>query len=98
MKNDAERYSLLIVDDAPTNIQALASLLKDEYRILVAPNGEKALQIARSAFPPDLILLDVQMPLMDGYEVCRRLKSESPSNRIPVIFVTARSGAEDEEL
>ena len=98
MKNDGERYSLLIVDDAPTNIHALASLLKDEYRILVAPDGEKALQIARGEFPPDLILLDVQMPQMDGYEVCRRLKSGSPSNRIPVIFVTARNAAEDEEL
>ncbi len=98
MSKEEARRTILIVDDAPANIQALGSLLKDEYRILVARHGEKALQIARGNFPPDLILLDIQMPDMDGYEVCRRLKSESPLNRIPVIFVTAKSGADEEEL
>ena len=98
MNRAGEKHTVLIVDDAPTNIQALANLLKEEYRILVASSGEKALRIARGDSPPDLILLDVQMPGMDGYEVCRHLKSESPANRIPVIFVTAKSGAENEEL
>jgi diguanylate cyclase (GGDEF)-like protein len=98
MSKEEARRTILIVDDAPANIQALGSLLKDEYRILVARHGEKALQIAREDSPPDLILLDIQMPDMDGYEVCRRLKSESPLNRIPVIFVTAKSGADEEEL
>ena len=96
--SDSDVRTILIVDDAPANIRALASLLKGEYRILVALNGEKALEIVRGESPPDLILLDIQMPGMDGYEVCRRLKSESPSNRIPVIFVTAKSGADEEEL
>ncbi len=98
MKKNEEKRSILIVDDAPANIQALANLLKEEYRILVALHGEKALQIARGECPPDLILLDIQMPSMNGHEVCRRLKSEGSTNRIPVIFVTAKSGAEEEEL
>ncbi len=96
--SDTDLRTILIVDDAPANIRALASLLKGEYRILVALSGEKALEIVRGESPPDLILLDIEMPGMDGYEVCRRLKSESPSNRIPVIFVTAKSGADEEEL
>ncbi len=96
--SDNDVRTILIVDDAPANIRALASLLKGEYRILVALSGEKALEIVRGESPPDLILLDIQMPGMDGYEVCRRLKSESPTNRIPVIFVTAKSGADEEEL
>ncbi len=66
--------TILVVDDTPTNLMLLSSLLKDDYRVQVANTGEKALAIAASDSPPDLILLDIMMPGMDGYEVCRRLK------------------------
>jgi len=89
---------ILIVDDEPTNIQALAHLLKADYRIRVASSGEKALEIAATDPQPDLILLDVVMPAPDGYEVCRRLKAEPHTHDLPVIFVTGRDSAADEEL
>lgn len=92
------KQSVLIVDDTPDNIELLASILKDEYRVRVASTGEKALRIACSAEPPDLILLDIMMPGMSGLEVCRRLKANPDRRRIPIIFVTAMSSIEDEEL
>lgn len=92
-----EKRSVLIVDDQPDNIHALGKLIKDEYRIMAATSGARALEIAESDNPPDLILLDVMMPEMDGYEVCRRLKQNEQTNSIPVIFVTAMDSAEDEE-
>jgi diguanylate cyclase (GGDEF)-like protein len=88
--------SVLIVDDMPANIQLLAEVLKSDYRVRVASQGDKALEIACSDSPPDLILLDIMMPGMDGYEVCQRLKADEKTNAIPVIFVTAKSGADDE--
>ena len=90
-------YRALIVDDEPGNLQALAKLLKEEARVQVAKNGEKALEIAAGDPPPDLILLDIQMPGIDGYEVCHRLKQDPQTSDIPVIFVTARDSASDEE-
>ena len=95
MENDA-RQTVLVVDDAPENIDVLVGVLNEEYRVKAATSGERALQIATSAATPDLVLLDITMPLMDGYEVCRRLKSNPATRRIPVIFVTARGDAEDE--
>ncbi|MBF0468579.1 MAG: response regulator [Desulfamplus sp.] len=92
-----EKSTILIVDDQPVNIQALSMLLKENYRILVANNGLKALQIASGTNPPDLILLDITMPEMDGYEVCRRLKADGRTKDISVVFVTARNEVEDEE-
>jgi len=89
--------SLLIVDDIPTNVKILANALKDEYRIQVANNGSKAISIAQSDTPPDLILLDIVMPDMNGYEVCRLLKSDPQTNSIPIIFVSALGEAVDEE-
>ena len=89
---------VLIVDDVPTNIRILADALKKDYRIKVASNGEDALERAQLEPHPDLILLDVMMPNLDGYEVCRRLKSNPVTQSIPVIFVTAKSAEEDEEL
>ena len=88
-----------MVDDEPPNIQALGTLLKDEYRIQVANSGEKALAIVQDeAQPlPDLILLDIQMPGIDGYEVCRTLKEDPKTEGIVVIFVTARDATSDEE-
>jgi len=88
--------SVLVVDDAPVNVQTLARALKDTYRIRVASGGLEALAIAESDDPPDIILLDIMMPEMDGYEVCRRLKQNLQTRGIPVIFITAKDGCEDE--
>lgn len=91
-----EKSTILVVDDAPENLTLMAGLLKDDYRVKVANNGEKALAIARSEPQPDLILLDIMMPGMDGYEVCRRLKEDIATSQIPVIFLTARTDVADE--
>lgn len=99
MSNNDPRQVILVVDDEPTNIQALGNLLKDDYRIRVANSGEKTLALLQGAGRslPDLILLDVQMPGIDGYEICRRLKDDLNTSSIPIIFVTARSATSDEE-
>lgn len=89
---------ILIVDDTPDNISLLSGLLKDQYKIKIATNGLKALQIASSRPGPDLILLDVMMPEMDGYETCRRLKADPATVDIPIIFLTAKSQVQDEEM
>ena len=88
--------SVLVVDDTPDNLTLMAELLESDYDVRVANNGEKALAIACSANPPDLILLDIMMPVMDGYEVMRRLKQNPVSMHIPAIFLTAKSEIEDE--
>jgi diguanylate cyclase (GGDEF)-like protein len=88
---------ILIVDDTPTNIQVLAEALRPDYRVKVAPNGKAAFEVIAKGMP-DLILLDVMMPEMDGYEVCRRLKTQPETKEIPVIFITAKSDVLDEEL
>jgi diguanylate cyclase (GGDEF)-like protein len=92
-----QKSTILIVDDQPFIIQTLSKLLKDEYRVLAATSGKKALDIATGDSPPDVIILDVSMPEMDGYEVCRRLKSHRPTEHIPVVFLTAKKEAEEEE-
>jgi adenylate cyclase len=92
-----DRKLVLIVDDTPTNVAVVSGVLKDAYRTKVATNGEKALAIATAAEKPDLILLDVMMPGMDGYEVCRRLKADPATREIPVIFLTAKTEEVDEE-
>jgi len=91
-----QKQTVLIVDDSPENITVLGALLRTDYTVRVATNGEKALKIMDSDNPPDLILLDVMMPGMDGYEVCRRLKADSRTQNIPVIFITAKTSEEDE--
>lgn len=88
-------YSLLVVDDVPANIYELLEALKDSYRIQVANSGAKALEIVHGSTPPDLILLDVLMPEMDGYEVCRRIKSTPEGKNIPVIFVTVADAVKE---
>ena len=90
--------SVLIVDDTPTNVGVISGVLKDFYKTKVATNGEKALVLASASEKPDLILLDVMMPGMDGYEVCRRLKANPLTRDIPVIFLTAKTNAVDEEI
>ncbi len=82
------KQTILVVDDTPDNITLLSSLLKGQYRLKVATSGEKALEIAESG-EPDLILLDIMMPGMDGYEVCRRLKADARMREMPVIFLSA---------
>jgi serine phosphatase RsbU (regulator of sigma subunit) len=88
--------TVLVVDDTPENIDLLDGVLNQDYKIKAALNGEKAVKIAGSENPPDIILLDIMMPGMDGYEVCRRLKSEVKTQDIPVIFVTSMREVEDE--
>ncbi len=92
-----EKRLILLVDDTPENIDVLSGLLSKEYRIKVALNGERALKIAGSTPAPDLILLDVMMPGMDGFEVCRLLKENSSTQDIPIIFVTAKAEMSDEK-
>ncbi|MBV8250384.1 MAG: two-component system response regulator [Comamonas sp.] len=89
--------TILIVDDTPQNIAFMAGLLKERYRTRIATNGERALQAAAMLPPPDLILLDIMMPDMDGFEVCRRLKATPALQQIPVIFLTAKTDAEAEQ-
>lgn len=91
-----ERPTVLVVDDTPDNLSFMSDLLEDSYTVKVANSGEKALRIARSEMPPDLILLDIMMPGIDGYEVCRQLKNDPVTSDIPIIFLTARSEMEDE--
>ncbi len=91
-----EKPTILVVDDTPDNLTLMTGLLKDKYRVKIANNGERALKVAMTGTPPDLILLDIMMPVMDGYEACRHLK-ESPETRdVPVIFLTAKAEVEDE--
>jgi putative two-component system response regulator len=94
--NFTEKHSVLIVDDTAENLTLMNGLLKDDYRTKIANNGERALKIAAES-PPDLVLLDIMMPGMDGYEVCRRLKSDAKTKHIPVIFLTAKVEIEDEQ-
>jgi sigma-B regulation protein RsbU (phosphoserine phosphatase) len=96
MYDKGKKYTILLVDDSPENIDLIGDVLKQTYNIKVALNGEMALKIARSDNPPDIILLDIMMPNMDGYEVCQRLKSDTQTHDIPVIFVTSMGDIEDE--
>jgi len=96
MNDSLNKEMILIVDDNPQNIVLLGELLNQTYQIKVATNGNKALDIAFSDKPPDLILLDVMMPEMDGYEVCIRLKERDSTAQIPIIFITGKHGEQDE--
>lgn len=91
-----DKQRILIVDDERFNINVLVNILKSEYKTIVAKTGEEALRRVASENPPDLILLDIMMPEMDGYEVCRRLKADKGTRDIPVVFVTAMGDTEDE--
>ncbi|MDC8784124.1 response regulator [Roseateles koreensis] len=93
MLEPAPRYTVLVVDDTPENLLLYSHILKKTYQVKVAPHGEKALAIVQATLP-DLILLDVLMPGMDGYEVYRRLKADPRTAAVPVIFLTARVESE----
>ena len=90
-----QRPRLLLVDDEPTNLQVLRHILQADYRLLFATDGERALQVAREQ-RPDLVLLDIMMPHMDGYAVCRALKADAATASTPVIFITALNDSQDE--
>ena len=92
-----EKATVLVVDDTPDNLSLMSALLKDLYKVKVANGGEKALKVAQSDNPPDLVLLDIMMPEMDGYEVLQHLKRDPKTRDIPVIFLTAKSEIEDEK-
>jgi len=91
------KATVLVVDDTPINLSLMRDLLQSEYQVKLAPTGARALKIAK-ATPPDLILLDIMMPDMDGYEVCRQLKADPLTASIPVIFLTAKNNTEDEQI
>ncbi len=95
--NDNEKPLLLLVDDTPENLDVLRGILGRDYRLRIATSGPAALKLVQRQ-QPDLILLDVMMPEMDGHQVCRILKSDPATAQIPVIFVTAMAESEDEEL
>src|SRR4030095_200172 len=96
MTPSAER-TILIVDDTPETIHRLSEVRAPESRPRAATSGERALKIAFSDTPPDLVLLDIMMPVMSGYDVCRQLKDNPDTRGIPVIFVTALNEIEDEK-
>ena len=97
MNDTPYQQTILVVDDTPENIDLLTEVLNPHYRTRIATNGDKALKIAFSDTPPDLILLDIMMPGISGYEVCEKLKSNPDTRGIPVIFVTAMSEISDEK-
>ncbi|MBL4865193.1 MAG: diguanylate cyclase [Pseudomonadales bacterium] len=94
--SDEVKRKLLIADDTPANIKVLGEALRHDYKIIVATNGLEVLKIMESGSLPDLILLDVMMPDMDGYETCKRLKANALTAQIPIIFITAKSQEDDE--
>lgn len=96
MAKTGETKCILIVDDVTANISVAREILKSHYRTRVATSGRMALEAARATPPPDLILLDILMPGMDGYEVCARLKTDTVTREIPVIFLTAMTDVVDE--
>jgi CheY-like chemotaxis protein len=96
--DSAEKPTILVVDDTPENLLLISDLLRKDYKVKVANNGNRALAIAQADVPPSLILLDIMMPDMDGYEVCRILKSSPVSRDIPVVFLSAKTGDEDKVL
>ena len=96
MTTNSDKQIILVVDDMPANIEVAHNTLKDTYIVKIATSGARALNLAKVLPQPDLILLDVMMPEMDGYEVCSRLKSDPSTSDIPIIFLTGKTDAEDE--
>jgi len=97
MNKTTEKRTVLAVDDTPENLALLSEVLKDEYRVRVANSGERALAILKAGPPPDIVLLDIMMPDMDGHEVLRRMREDQKLREIPVVFITAMSDTADEE-
>lgn len=97
MTNSSVRPKVMVVDDTPLNLNLMDSILSADYSVQLVSSGAKAIELA-VADAPDLILLDVMMPEMDGFEVCRRLKANPATSHVPVIFVTAKREVADEQL
>lgn len=97
MTTSSVRPNVMVVDDTPLNLSLMESILSADYSVQLANSGAKAIELATAA-APDLILLDVMMPEMDGFEVCRRLKADPATSHVPVIFVTAKREVSDEQL
>lgn len=95
---DCRKPRILVVDDMPDNLFLMHGLLEDRYEVVQAPSGQAALKVVMSDAPPDMVLLDIMMPDMDGYEVLRRIRTHPPTANIPVIFVTALASRQDEKL
>ena len=91
------KKTLLVVDDTPANIQLVVGVLRGQYKVKAATSGAKALEIAAATPAPDLIILDVMMPEMDGYEVCRRLREDPATAAIPVVFLTGNTDSAERE-
>ncbi len=98
MTQAQDRATVLVVDDAPENIEILSEILQGQYKVKVASSGERALSIVLGDKPPDLVLLDIMMPGIDGYEVCRQIKAHPQRRAIPIMFVTSMEETEDEAL
>jgi sigma-B regulation protein RsbU (phosphoserine phosphatase) len=96
MSSDADKQVILLVDDTPANIHIAQAILRDEFKIRVATSGAKALELVKIEPLPALVLLDIEMPGMDGYEVCTQLKADPQTRDIPLIFLTAKTESEDE--
>jgi len=95
--SESQDKVILVVDDEPANIQLLSGVLSGKYKVKAATSGAKALQVSQKTPPPDIILLDVMMPEMDGYEVCRQLKANPDTSGIPIVFVTGNHSDEEEQ-
>ncbi|RXJ94982.1 diguanylate cyclase response regulator [Arcobacter sp. AHV-9/2010] len=93
---EESRATILIVDDMSTNLMMLSDILKDDYNIKISKTGEKAIELCKK-LDIDLVLLDIEMPIMNGYEVCKNLKNDEKTKNIPIIFVSAKNSEEDEE-
>jgi putative two-component system response regulator len=98
VNQDKEKSIILVVDDTPDNIEVLRWVLIEDYQVMAATHGKKALKIAQGTPKPDLILLDVMMPDLDGYDICRKLKSDPRTSKIPVIFLTTKDETENEKM
>ncbi len=95
--SEEKKYTILIVDDEPTNVAVLNAILRSNYKVRAALNGFDAIKIARSHPHPDLILLDIIMDEVDGFEVCEILKADNDTKHIPIVFVTALNESKSEK-
>lgn len=94
--NSTDKATILVVDDSPDTRNLIITLLENDYKLMVANGGEEALKLLQSGRIPDLIMLDIMMPGMSGYDVCRQLKADSSTCNIPVIFISAMAGEGNE--
>jgi CheY-like chemotaxis protein len=95
MSNELKPATILVVDDVPDNIDVVAGILKQDYKVRAATSGERALKIINSDAPPDLVLLDIMMPEMNGFQVCQKIKANPDTQDIPVIFLSAMDADTD---